>query len=378
MRKSILLGGVLLICALAASAQTQQFTPVEGSDLRSRLDAAIKLGGGQQTRYWTAYSFEVRPGVAVDFESINDDGSTIHIQGTSVIALGSTVETRNLGVFLLHPSGGGPVARIEVYNLDRRHEYSGYPVYWLGRARNEESLNLLRGLVEADQARGVAERALFAIALHDDEARVGPILENFVRSSALESVRAKAVFWLTQVPGGAGRQGLFTELARNERESIEVRKQAVSALGHSREAGAFAILQNLYQSVSNRELKRRILSAISDHENSDTAVNFLIKIANSEPDLELRKKALQHLGQKAGQRGLTALTETVDKSDAETEVQKQAVVAISRRPKDESVPLLIKIARTHPKAEVRRQAISLLARSGDERALEFFKEILAK
>ena len=57
----------------------------------------------------------------------------------------------------------------------------------------------MRGLVEANQTRGVAERALFAIALHDDEARVGPILENFVRSSALDNVRAKAVFWLAQV-----------------------------------------------------------------------------------------------------------------------------------------------------------------------------------
>ncbi|HEY7545374.1 MAG TPA: HEAT repeat domain-containing protein [Blastocatellia bacterium] len=49
---------------------------------------------------------------------------------------------------------------------------------------------------------------------------------------------------------------------------------------------------------------------------------------------------------------------------------------MSQRPKDEAVPLLIKIARTHSKPEVRKQAIFWLGQTGDERALEFFKEIL--
>jgi HEAT repeat protein len=59
-------------------------------------------------------------------------------------------------------------------------------------------------------------------------------------------------------------------------------------------------------------------------------------------------------------------------------VQKQAVFAISQRPRDEAVPLLIRIAKTHPKAAVRKQAIFWLGQTGDERALEFFKEVLLK
>jgi HEAT repeat protein len=59
-------------------------------------------------------------------------------------------------------------------------------------------------------------------------------------------------------------------------------------------------------------------------------------------------------------------------------VQKHAVYSISRRPKDEAIPLLIKIAKTHPKAAVRKEAVQWLGRSGDERAIEFFKELLSK
>jgi HEAT repeat protein len=59
-------------------------------------------------------------------------------------------------------------------------------------------------------------------------------------------------------------------------------------------------------------------------------------------------------------------------------VQIQAVRAISQRQTDESVPLLIKIARTHPNQLVRKQAIRSLGESGDPRAVEFFREVLTK
>jgi HEAT repeat protein len=54
------------------------------------------------------------------------------------------------------------------------------------------------------------------------------------------------------------------------------------------------------------------------------------------------------------------------------------VRAISERPSDEAVPLLIKIAKTHPNQMIRKQAIRSLGESGDPRAIEFFKEVLTK
>jgi HEAT repeat protein len=72
------------------------------------------------------------------------------------------------------------------------------------------------------------------------------------------------------------------------------------------------------------------------------------------------------------------IKDAVEREDADTEVQKHAVFVLSRRPVDEAVPLLIKIARTHQKPEVRKQAIFWLGRTGDERALAFFEEILGK
>jgi hypothetical protein len=388
---------LLLTCALALcfsvavaaqSAPNRNFIPVEGAGLQAKMDAAVKLGsaGAQATRFWTAYAFDVRPGVAVDFEFVDDDGSRNFISGdfisfgggSSVFSVGSSsIETRNLAVFLLRTPDTGAVVRVEVFNLERKHEYSSYPVYWLGRAANEESLTLLRGLVGSSREEEIAESATRAIALHDDR-RVGDILEAFARSANFEDVRSQAVYWLGRTPPVTpARQAFFAELARNERESNELRKRAISAYGLSQDAATLNTLVNLYSSIAPEELRKSVLSAVA-HNDSRDAINFLIKVARTDPDAGMRKKALNHLGNKAGDLSLGALTGTVEQSDAETEVQKQAVVALSRRPNDESVPLLLKVARTHRKPEVRKEALRLLGRTGDERALELFRELLSK
>ena len=376
----MLLSALVLVSSTNSRAQRQGFIPVDGPDLRTRMDLAIRQGRAKQSRFWTAYSFDVRPGVAVDVE-YHSDGNTTIVNGTSV-SVGSKIETRNLGIFVLHEPADGSTARVEIYNLDRQREYSGYPVYWLGRAGNEESLNYLKGIVDAVQTGDAPKHAIVAIGLHDDP-RVGGMLQDFVRNSKSDKVRSSAVFWLGQVPGNLQ---FLSDLVRNEQESVSVRKEAAFAIGVSKDPGTMAALESLYQSSTSREVKKQIIFAASINNNDengarrsdDAGVNFLIKVAEGDSDRELRKQALFWLGQRAGKRSLEVLGNVVEKSDDDTEVQKQAVFAISQRPKDEAVPLLIKIARTHPKPAVRKQAMFWLGQTGDERALEFFKEILTK
>jgi HEAT repeat protein len=356
------------------SIQRDGFIAVDGADLKSKIDAAIKLGrsNSSSAKFWTAYSFDVRPGVSVDAEVFGKDGSRTVVDGSSV-SFGTQAETRNLGVFLLHESGSDTVARVEVYNLERRREYSGYPVYWLGRANNQESLTLLNGLIESNNAMKSAEHSVMALALHDDQ-RVAGMLKNTVQRSTVERTRKTAVFWLGQI---GGEQPFLIALVRNEQESVELRKQGAFAIGVGKDKDAMDALESLYTSVTPREVRKQIIFAASINDSKETPVTFLIKVASSDPDRELKKQAIFWLGQKAGQRSLDALGTALD-SDPDTEVQKQAVFAISRRPKDEAVPILIRIARTHPKAEVRKQAMFWLGQTGDERAVDFFKEVLLK
>jgi HEAT repeat protein len=370
---------ILVLCAVALG-QTKSFVPVEGANLKAKIDGAIIAGKANVTngRFWVGYQFEARPGVAIDFEVVDSAGGIyISTDGTSMM-FDPRHETRELGVFLLYDTTRETFIRAEVYNLRRDREYSGYPVYWAGHISNEESLNYLKSIIDASapEVRRLAERATFAIALHDD-ARVDPMLIEMIRRPVDEPMRSRAIYWLGNTPETTTKNTLFTDIVRNNQESTEARNAALSALAMSRSAAALPLLQNLFETMTTRDLKRRALAGIGRNDNNDAAATYLIRVAETDKDIELRKSAISNLGRIAGQKSLGALTSTVD-SDGDVELQKQAVIAIGRRAKDEAIPILIRTARNHPKMAVRKLAIQVLGQTGDERAVAFFRELLSK
>ena len=483
----------------------QSFTAVEGADLMAKLEAAQTRARARQTPYWSAYTFDVRPGIAVDptireFNgSMNTIGDTTVFIGTT--STGMTVETRNLAIFLLRDPTSNQITRMEVYNLERKREYSGYPVYWLGRANNEESLNYLRAIAAATPLDMLSERAVLSIALHDD-ARVGGMLKNFVETSPNQRIRSTSVYWLGQV---GGEQTFLASLVRNESEDKKIRRSAAHGIGRSRDRGAVATLQGLYENVKDPEVRRGVISAVGDSIDQQPAFAFLLSVAKNDPDWEsrrtavreighfqredaadelmkiynsdanievkraalrslaetknaraqallleiartgthpelrktairvladrgeaavddllklfdsetapdvrrtvlqslsdikstriedklfevargndptdVRRQAIRLLGERVGKRSFDFLSQTAQSPTGDAEVQVQAVRAISERRSEESVPLLIKIAKTHPNQLVRKQAIRSLGESGDPRAVEFFREVLSK
>jgi HEAT repeat protein len=363
-----------------ASAQTKNFTPVDGGSLKAKIDNAVTQGraGAQGGRFWVGYQFEARPGVAVDFEVVDGNGGVYFSMDGTSMSFDSRYGTRELGLFLLFDTQRDQFTRAEVYNLRRAHEFSGYPVYWAGRAGNEESLNYLKSFIDssAPEINRLADRATFAIALHDD-ARVESILTELIRRPVSEPIRWRAIYWLGYTPESTAKNNLLAEIVRNNQEASEPRQQAMAALGLSRAAAILPLLENLFETMTARELKRRALSGIARNDNHDAAAVYLIRVAETEKELELRKSAIASLGRIAGEKSLSALTNTLD-SDPETEIQKQAVIAIGRRQKDEAIPILIRTARSHPKMQVRKTAIQMLGQTGDERAVAFFKELLGK
>jgi hypothetical protein len=64
--------------------------------------------------------------------------------------------------------------------------------------------------------------------------------------------------------------------------------------------------------------------------------------------------------------------------DPERETREQAVFALSRLPRDQAVPELLEVARTHRDPQVRKRALFWLGETGDERALDLFEEVLRR
>jgi hypothetical protein len=105
----------------------------------------------------------------------------------------------------------------------------------------------------------------------------------------------------------------------------------------------------------------------------------LMRIARN-PDIPrgTRNQSVFWLGQAAGDAATAGLTSLVDDNSVDRDVREHAVFALSQRPKDESVPVLIKIARSHRDPQIRKKALFWLGQSHDPRALDLFEELLTR
>jgi HEAT repeat protein len=170
-------------------------------------------------------------------------------------------------------------------------------------------------------------------------------------------------------------QTRLLELARTEPNS-ELRRTAIHALSERGEAVVEDLIK-LYDAEHTLEVRRTILQSLSEIR-STRVEDKIFDVARGDDNLEMRRQAIRLLGERAGKRSLDFLSATAQMSHGNTEVQIQAVRAISERRAEASVPILIKIARSHPNQLVRKQAIRSLGESGDPRAVDFFREVLTK
>jgi HEAT repeat protein len=365
--------------AQQAAPPDARFVAVQGSGLASRLSAALSQGraSSNASRFWAAYSFEVRSGVTIDYEYSDGKGHTVISNGVTFSVDGTKRETKNLGVFLLYDKGSDAPSRVELFNLDRKRDYSGYPVYWLGRAEGGESLELLEKLIQSSSSDRVTEGAVAAAAVHAD-VRADDLLERTLRTAKSQEARKTAAIWIGMV---TDRLALLGDAVRDEAQPVEVRKQAAIALGISPSSSSIAMLRGLYGDVKNRDVREQVIVATAIHGQEhqaadDEAVDFLIRVADTETDHEMKRQAIFWLSQKAGQRSLGAIESHLD--DPETDIQEHAVFALSQRPADEAIPALIRVAKEHHNPDVRRKAIFWLGQSDDPRAFEFIKDLLGK
>ena len=366
----------LAIVAISGDAMMQGvgFIQVEGSTLNTRFENALATGrtASGRTPFWIGYSFDLKPNTGVDINITGADGSKTYVAVASG-KLEPQYQTRNAGIFFEYGSDGSSLSRVELYNLDTARDFK-YPVYWLGRADDNESLSLLKTVLAANRKSSVSERLVDAVGLHKSREVEIILKEIFSTPGSLEA-RKKALFWLGSLEGG---KDLLLQVAQNGQESVEIRKQAVEGIGRGDSSQAMSSLESIYDPKKSPDLKLRIIEEASRNANSDVAIAFLFKVAESEPDYNVRQVAVSNLARMAGDRSLLAQGATGNSNDDETQLQLQAISAILERPATEAVPFLIEIAKTNPKPLVRERAIRSLASIQDPRVLKFFREILEK
>jgi hypothetical protein len=285
-----------LLQPTCAAAQRAGFVNVEGADLGAKISAARSRAGRASGPYWVAYGFPVRPQVAVDIVIGDGQGAEFDVAAAGAVTGGvGEYETRNLGVFLLYEGSGATPSRVEIYNLDRKRDYEGRAVYWLGSAGANESLALLRDLLGRPASEALAQKLTMGVALHDD-AQVGGLLESLARTAPSAAARGEAASWLGRT---GGNLQTLSAIARNDSEHLDVRVEAVRAIGKSREPGSGGLLAELYDSLEAPALKSAVIASAGKNRQPE-AVALLGRVAQNENNGGLRLQAQQSLDKVTG------------------------------------------------------------------------------
>jgi HEAT repeats len=239
------------------------------------------------------------------------------------------------------------ITKVRVYSADCGLDFANLPLYWLEDVKPEQSVELLTGMVMAEDGESVyrkkdpARQAVMAIALHDAPA-ADQALEKMIQPGQRVSLRENVAFWLGVERGKKGLELLRKYIKEDPDERV-------------REKGTFAFSQS----------------------KEPEALKELISMARHDQSPRVRGQAIFWLAQIGGKKEAEQITEAIE-NDPETEVKKKAVFALSQMHDADAVPRLITLARTHKNPVVRKQAIFWLGQSNDPRALDFLEEILTK
>ena len=229
---------------------------------------------------------------------------------------------------------------LDVARNDPESEVRQQAVFWLSQVGSDRAVTALDSILRSARDPELQDKAIFALS-QIDQPRAGQILRDYAANErAPDEAREKAIFWLGQQGspenaaflrglyakvtgedlkekvifslsqmGGADNGRWLMDIALNEREPVEMRKKALFWVGQT--GGNLDQLAGLYDRMQNREMKEQLIFVYSQRHEA-AALDQLIRIAKTEPDKELRKKAIFWLGQSQDPRAAQVLLEIIN------------------------------------------------------------------
>lgn len=233
---------------------------------------------------------------------------------------------RRRAVFLISQQRGSETMLLDAVRSDPDAEVREQAVFWLGQAGGDRAVTALDSLLKSSGDAAVQDKAIFALsqigstnanrALRDYAVRAGaPIklresaifwlgqtgggnniefLQGIFRSSSERAIKDKIVFAVSQ-QGGAEAQAWLLNIARDNREDLEIRKRAIFWISQSGGTGLPELFA-LYDRIDERAIREQLIFAYSQRKERG-AVDKLIEIARGDAEPELRKKAIFWLSQ---------------------------------------------------------------------------------
>lgn len=253
-------------------------------------------------------------------------------------------ELRKRAVFMIAQKRGPSVipTLLDVARNDPSADVRGDAIFWLGSSQAEQAIPALDSIIFQSKDEEVRKKAVFAVSQQRGDLARRTLERVALDEKMPEEVRGDAVFWLGQnriadldffktlfrstrdadlrsriLNGVAtgntpGAGAWLLDVARDKSFDVETRKSAIFWASQRREMDLNALAGLYDQSRGDDEMQDHILFIYSQRHEA-AAVDKLMAIARSDPNIEMRKKALFWLGQKNDPRVKAFIQELINR-----------------------------------------------------------------
>ena len=377
--KIIIVTGLMLLC-LAPGVFSQAASQAVKGSVASQADAAMQkakqlihqkkwqpavtefgriLGGNPgkdiscEALYWLAYALNQSAG---DNDG-DEHGNSAMDSVTAMKQAFSQIETLLRNFSDCKWAGAAKMLRLEIAEGLVDAGRKEYRKYISGAAQQEPDTDLKLVALDA--------------LLQMDKDRAFPIVEKIIRTNPDPQLKEKALFVLSQIDDSRVVP-LLEEVAQKE-EIPALREKAIFWLGQNEGAG-LPSLQRLYKTISDVNLKEKIIFGISQQD-SEQSAELLVSIAKSGDASGLREKAIFWLSQQGQSKNVRRLADIYPTLTSQ-ELKKKVVFALSQIGDAEATKQMIAIYHKENDRELKKQIIFWLGQSDSPEAQKFLDSIL--
>ena len=246
-------------------------------------------------------------------------------------------------------------------------------VMLVGNKHDDAAVSTLIPVAKSDPSAGVRVTAIEYLVRAQSDAGVNAVIE-IVRADSSAQVQRAAMNALAQSSNARARAEI-RNVIENGSASEQLRVSAIDGLDRDRitaEDGTW--LRGLYAKTTSTRVKERIISAIGRAGGDANNQWLLALVRNEDEPLESRTTALNRAGRNLD---VATLSRMYDASSARP-IRETVIDLLSSRKEPEALDKLVDIARNGTDPAMRRQAISILARSKDPRAAKLLLQLVDK
>jgi len=188
-----------------------------------------------------------------------------------------------------------------------------------------------------------------------------------------EELRQRAIFALGQTDSPLARETL-RNVALDSSLSAEIRGAAFMWLSESGE-GVLDLLREVIATDPDIEMRKRALFGLSQVDDPE-AVNYLLDLARNDADPEIRRTAIFFLAQRDDVVSVDLLIELFDQ-ETDPEIRTAVLFSLGQAvDSDAAITKLIDVAKNDPDIEMRQSAVMWLGQSEDPRARQALIDII--